>query len=151
MASVEPDTPQSDLARVAERLRLAEAGLSRRRQADCGPSENARAAMRFVFDRSDAGRAPTPSEIAAHLGISAAAVTAILDKLHAGGLVAIRPNPEDGRSKLVEPFDRTADADHIDPLTTRIRDLAAGLTDREAERMALFLEQLVAAVDAECR
>ncbi len=151
MPSVEPDTPQSNLARVAERLRLAEAGLSRRRQADCGPSENARAAMRFVFDRSDAGRAPTPSEIAAHLGISAAAVTAILDKLHAGGLVAIRPNPEDGRSKLVEPFDRTADADHIDPLTARIRDLAEGLTDREAERMSRFLEQLVDAVDAECR
>lgn len=151
MPSVEPDTPQSDLAQVAERLRLAEAGLSRRRQADCGPSENARAAMRYVFDRSDAGRAPTPSEIAAHLGISAAAVTAILDKLHTGGLVAIRPNPEDGRSKLVEPFDRTADADHIDPLTARIRDLAAGLTDREAERMTLFLEQLADAVDAECR
>lgn len=151
MPSVAPDTPQSDLARAAERLRLAEAGLSRRRQADCGPSENARAAMRYVFERSDAGQPPTPSEIASHLEVSAAAVSAILDKLHAGGLVAIRPNPDDGRSKLVEPFDRTADADHVDPLTSRIRDLAAGVTDRDAERMTRFLEQLVDVVDAECR
>ena len=40
------ETPVRDAARAVEMLRLSEARLTRRRQTGCGPSENARAAMR---------------------------------------------------------------------------------------------------------
>ena len=142
---------RDDVARAAERLRLAEFRLSRRRQNDCGPSENARAAMRFVYDRADAGEEATPSVIADHLGVSAAAVTGMLDRLHAGGLVAFRANPSDGRSKLVVPMDRADDLEDVDPLTRRIRELAEELPDDAASQVAEFLRRLGDIVDGECR
>lgn len=140
----------ADPARAAERLRLAEARLTRRRQTLCGPSENARMAMRFVLERSDAGQDVTPTAVAEHLGVSTAAVTGILERLHAGGLLRYEPNPNDGRSKLVVPFDRDMDADDIDPLTATIRKLASGLPDESARQVTRFLEQIADAVDREC-
>lgn len=146
------DAPVDDrVASAVERLRLAEAGLARRRQTDCGPSENARLAMRYVLERSDAGEDVTPTAIAEHLEISTAAVTGILERLHAGGLVSLRSNPRDGRSKLVVPFDRSADPDEIDPLTAAIRRLAADISPDVVEEVAAFLEKVVQAVDEECR
>jgi DNA-binding MarR family transcriptional regulator len=138
------------VARAAERLRLAESRLSRRRQNDCGPSENARAAMRFVYDRADAGEEATPTSIAEHLGISTAAVTGMLDRLHAGGLLTFQPNPRDGRSKLVVPLDRSSDADGIDPLTAQIRRMAEELSPSVAGEVAKFLSKLTGVVDQEC-
>ena len=85
-------------ARAVERLRLAEARLARRRQTDCGPSENARAAMRLILERADAGLSVTPTEIAQSLAVSTASVTGMLDRLHAGGLITLAANPADRRS-----------------------------------------------------
>ena len=139
------------VARAVERLRLAEARLARRRQTDCGPSENARIAMRFVQERTDAGDGVTPTVIAEHLEISTAAVTGILDRLHAGRLITFQPNPKDGRSKLVVPFDRSTDIDDIDPLTAAVRRFAEDLPADFVEKMSAFLEKVTDAVDDECR
>lgn len=143
-------TPAEEVARAAERLRLAESRLSRRRQNDCGPSENARAAMRFVYDRADLGEEATPTAIAEHLGISTAAVTGMLERMHSGGLLSFRPNPRDGRSKLVVPADRTADVDDIDPLTAQIRRMAEALPAEVAEQVTAFLGRVTSAIDREC-
>lgn len=137
-------------ARAVERLRLAEARLARRRQAQCGPSETARAATRYILEKSDAGEHVTPTQIADHLGISAASVTSILDRLHSGGLISFQRNPDDGRSKRVVPVDRSADLEDIDPLAARIRDLASRLGAQEAEHLARFLEEIADEVDEEC-
>ncbi|WP_159500730.1 MarR family transcriptional regulator [Microbacterium sp. 18062] len=138
-------------SRAVERLRLAEASLSRRRQTACGPSENARAAMRFILERADLTETVTPRAVAAHLGVSAAAVTGILDKLHAGGMITFHTNPDDRRSKLIVPFDRSADADDIDPLTANIRDASDELPPEVADAVAEFIERITRSVDSECR
>jgi DNA-binding MarR family transcriptional regulator len=150
---VAPQQTSTDdrVARAVERLRLAEAGLARRRQTDCGPSENARMAMRYVFERTDAGEDVTPTAIAEHLEISTAAVTGILERLHAGRMLAFTANPKDGRSKLVVPFDRSTDVDDIDPLTAAVRGFAADMSPDLVEEVAAFFEKVVSAVDAECR
>lgn len=137
-------------ARAVERLRLAEARLARRRQTDCGPSENARAAMRLILERADAGMSITPTEIAQSLAVSTASVTGMLDRLHAGGLITFAANPADRRSKFVLPFDRDADADAIDPVTARIREFALDLPDALADQVAAFLDRVREVVDAEC-
>lgn len=139
-----------DAARAVERLRLAEARLARRRQTQCGPSETARAATRFIYEKADAGEDVTPTEIAEHLGLSTASVTGILQRLRRGGLITFARNPDDGRSKRVVPVDRSADLDDIDPLAARIRDFATGLTEREAQHVARFLDAITDAVDSEC-
>lgn len=149
--SAEQDVDRPTAAAIAvERLRLSEARLARRRQSDCGPSENARAAMRYVLDRTDAGENVTPTAIAQHLGVSTASVTGMLDRLRHGGLIAFAPNPEDRRSKLVVPFDRDADLEDIDPLTARIRQLASELPDEALPHVEHFLTRVREAVDDEC-
>jgi hypothetical protein len=144
------DDAATTAARAVERLRLAEARLARRRQTDCGPSENARAAMRLVLERADSGATLTPTEVAQHLGISAASVTGMLDRLHAGGLVAFVVNPSDRRSKFIVPFDRDTDLGTIDPVTARIRAFAAELPVGTADQVAAFLDRVREVVDAEC-
>ena len=144
------ETPVRDAARAVELLRLSEARLTRRRQTGCGPSENARAAMRFILERADADENVTPSEIASHLGVSGASVTGMLDRLQVGGLIRFAANPRDRRSKLVIPFDRSTDADDIDPVTASIRQFAAELSPEAAEEVAVFLERVRTAVDLEC-
>ncbi|MCG7416244.1 MULTISPECIES: MarR family transcriptional regulator [Microbacterium] len=138
-------------ARAVERLRLAEARLARRRQTDCGPSENARAAMRLILERADEGATVTPTEIAQALGVSTASVTGMLDRLHAGGLIGFVANPADRRSKFVVPFDRTSDADAVDPVTARIREFALDLPEGAADHVVEFLDRVREVVDAECR
>lgn len=140
----------ADAARAVERLRLAEARLARRRQTQCGPSETARAATRLIFEKSDAGERVTPTEIAEHLGLSTASMTHILHRLRGGGLITFVRNPDDGRSKYVVPVDRSTDLEDIDPLGTRIREFAKGLTEREAAHVVRFLEAVSDAVDEEC-
>lgn len=137
-------------ARAIERLRLAEARLARRRQNACGPSETARAAMRFIWESSDDGVKITPTDIAEHLSVSTASVTAMLRPLQEGGLIGFIPNPDDGRSKYVVPYDRSMAPDEVDPLGARIRSFAAKLTPSEAERIADFLDAVTAAVDLDC-
>jgi DNA-binding MarR family transcriptional regulator len=139
-----------DAANAVERLRLSEAKLARRRQTDCGPSENARAAMRYVLERADAGERVTPTAIAQHLGVSTASVTGMLDRLRHGGLIAFSPNPDDRRSKLVVPFDRDTDLEDVDPLTARIRALADELPVEARPHVAQFLTRVREAVDEEC-
>jgi len=107
--------------------------------------------MRFILERADLDEAVTPRAVAAHLGISAAAVTGILDKLHAGGMIAIHANPDDRRSKLIVPFDRSTDADDVDPLTARIREAAGDLDPEVAAAVGAFIERITRSVDLECR
>ena len=133
-----------------ERLRLAEARLARRRQTACGPSETARAAMRFVWDRTDENQRVTPTDIAEHVGISTASATSMLQRLRDGGMIAYVRNPDDGRSKFVVPFDRNADLEEVYPLGARIREFAADLSPSEAERITAFLDAVTAAVDLDC-
>ncbi|MEV7873805.1 MarR family transcriptional regulator [Microbacterium sp. NPDC089188] len=143
--------PASTTAQAVERLRLAEARLARRRQTECGPSENARAAMRLILERADAGARITPTEIAQSLAISTASVTGMLDRLHAGGLISFEANPADRRSKFVMPLDRDADPDAVDPVTARIREFALDLPTDTAGQLVQFLDRVREVVDAECR
>lgn len=150
MTIVTEDDPATVAARAVERLRLAEARLARRRQTDCGPSENARAAMRLILERADEQVNVTPTEIAQALGVSTASVTGMLDRLHAGGLIAFVANPADRRSKFVVPFDRSVDADDIDPVTAQIRRYARELPPEIMGPVAAFLDRVREVVDAEC-
>lgn len=152
MTSIESPAREAatEAAKAVERLRLSEARLARRRQTDCGPSENARAAMRLILERADDGDGITPTEIARHLKVSTASVTGMLDRLHQGGLIAFTVNPDDRRSKLVVPFDRDADLADVDPLTAHIRDMATALPPDVSEQVARFLTMVQEAVDREC-
>lgn len=138
-------------ADAIEELRRAEAHLSRRRQTACGPGDTERIAMRFILEQADAERPVTPRDLADHLGVTSASVTALLDRLRQGQMIEVRPHASDGRKKLVMPVDRTDDPDLIDPLTAGIRELAADLSPSEAELLAGFMDRITDLVSRECQ
>lgn len=134
-----------DVAGVLERLRLAEAKLARRREQQTGMNETDRAAMRYLLERVDAEEV-TPSMIVKALHLSPASGTALIDRLVARGLVVVEGHPHDRRKKIVQPFDRNIDPDHLDPLTMKLRSLASGLPASDARVVASFLEDVLSTV-----
>lgn len=144
-SSASSDGKRPDVAGILERLRLAEARLARQREHQSGMNETDRAAMRFLLERTDSEEV-TPGMIARALHLSPAAGTALMDRLVARGLVVVTGHPRDRRKKLVRPFDRTIDPDHLDPLTMRLRSLAEDLPAGEARVVARFLEDVLATV-----
>ena len=140
-----PNGHRPDVAGVLERLRLAEAKLARRREQQTGMNATDRAAMRHLLERVDTEDV-TPSMIVRALHLSPASGTALIDRLVARGLVVVEPHPHDRRKKIVRPFDRNIDPDHLDPLTMQLRRLASGLPASEARIVASFLEDVLATV-----
>lgn len=134
-----------DVAGVLERLRLAEARLARRREQQTGMNETDRAAMRYLLERVDSEEV-TPSMIVKALHLSPASGTALIDRLVARGLVVVEPHAYDRRKKVIRPFDRNIDPDHLDPLTMQLRSLASGLPPNDARVVASFLEDVLAMV-----
>ncbi|HET8926579.1 MAG TPA: MarR family transcriptional regulator [Microbacterium sp.] len=136
-----------EVADILEQLRLAEAKLTRQRQQRSEMNDTDRSAMRYLLERVDTQEV-TPTMIARALNLSPAAGTALMDRLVGRGMIDIEPHGRDRRKKLVRPFDRNMDPDQLDPLTTRLRALAAELTDIEARTVGSFLNKVLAAVAA---
>lgn len=145
MSSGSADDEQPDVARILERLRLAEAKLARQREQQTGLNETDRAAMRYLLERIDAEEV-TPGMIARALHLSPASGTALIDRLVARRLVVVESHPRDRRKKLVRPFDRNIDPDHLDPLTMQLRTIAAELPPSDARIVATFLEEVLSSV-----
>ncbi|WP_109210919.1 MULTISPECIES: MarR family transcriptional regulator [Microbacterium] len=145
MSTRTADDARPDVAGILERLRLAEAKLARQREQQTGMNESDRAAMRYLLERVDTEEI-TPGIIAHALHLSPASGTALIDRLVARGLVVVGNHPRDRRKKLVRPFDRNVDPDHLDPLTTRLRTIADGLTTGDARIVAGFLEDVLSTV-----
>ncbi len=106
-------------------------------------TETDRAAMRYLLERDDSEEV-TPGRIARALHLSPASGTALIDRLVARGLVVVHGHPHDRRKKLVRPLDGDIDLDHLDPLTMRLRSIAAKLTSGDARIVATFLEDVLA-------
>lgn len=134
-----------DVAGILERLRLAEAKLARQREQQTGMNETDRGAMRYLLERVDAEEV-TPGMIAKALHLSPASGTALIDRLVAHGLVVVESHPRDRRKKVVQPFDRNIDPDHLDPLTMQLRTIAAELPASDARIVATFLEDVLSSV-----
>jgi DNA-binding MarR family transcriptional regulator len=84
--------------------------------------------------------------LAARLYLSPSSVTILLRRLVAKRLITIESRPLDRRSKLVVAFDRTLEADQIDPLPARLREISASLTSADARVITAYLERITEAV-----
>ncbi|MFD1714961.1 MarR family winged helix-turn-helix transcriptional regulator [Amnibacterium flavum] len=106
--------------------------------------------MRLILERAKSGDPISPKEIAEHLQITSASVSALIQRLERTGLAHSEDHPGDRRRKLVIPDDTTQDPDDVDPLTARIRDLANDLSPEEAELVSLFLRRVTEEMSREC-
>jgi DNA-binding MarR family transcriptional regulator len=138
--------PGREVARLVEQLRLAEGRLARQRQTASGLNDSDKAAIRYILENDDAAAEITPSVMAASLHLTPPAMTVVLDRLVAAGFVTVTPHPTDRRKKLVKPFDRNIDPDHLDPVTTRLRAIASRLSTAEAHAVSSFLSDVIAVI-----
>ena len=104
-SSLAPPTPAppSTTTETAERLRLAVARLARllRQQDDSGLGPTLTAALSSV----DKFGPLTLGELAAREQVAPPTITKVVDKMVLADLVRRRPDPDDGRSSLVEITD----------------------------------------------
>ena len=90
-----------------------------------------------------------PSELARRLQLSTGAVTALVDRLEASGLVVRAAHPSDRRRVVVT---RTAKAvedleEEAAPLASEVRRLAESLSDEELQAVGKFLDGFITIVE----
>jgi DNA-binding MarR family transcriptional regulator len=85
----------------------------------------------------------TPRELGRHAGLAPASVTGLIDRLERKGFARRLPNPEDGRSRLVElNRERIAPLAHLfDDLVGSLHELYETYTDEQLELITGFLTE----------
>ena len=86
-----------------------------------------------------------PGELAEALGINAAAVTGLCDRMEAAGLLRRRPSPDDGRAQLLSltAAGRRA-AEKAIPMAARLQaELCEGFTTDEIDTVSRFLRTVI--------
>jgi DNA-binding MarR family transcriptional regulator len=101
-------------------------------------------ALRFVIAVQHRGEIATPGAIAAHLGISSASTTKVLDRLTEGGHVRRLPHRSDRRSLAIEVTEETRRVAQrtVGRSHARRFEAAARLSPREREIVTRFLNDL---------
>lgn len=103
----------SEVAEVEEVMRAmtlwsrAESRQMRTMRAEMELGERDMHALRFIMAGQRAGLVVTPAMLAAHLDVTTAAVTKLLDRLQAGGHVVRDPHPSDRRAMALHVTEET--------------------------------------------
>ncbi|WP_454167096.1 MarR family winged helix-turn-helix transcriptional regulator [Microbacterium lacticum] len=106
------------------------------------------AAMRLLVVREQRGEWVSPHQIAAHLSISTASTTKLLDRLTASGHLERRPHPSDRRARVVVLTDaaRAEFYRHFGERMGRMREGMASFTDDELRAIVRFLGEMETAL-----
>lgn len=134
------ETATSELARGVGELRRVDAQLTRRLVAQRQPNETDRAALRYI-SAAPAEQPVTPGALAAHLGVSTAAVTSVIRRLADRDMIVVAPHPDDARSKILRPSSRDASSP-ADDISRRIERLESEFSPDQVEVIARFLRRL---------
>jgi DNA-binding MarR family transcriptional regulator len=135
-----------DLTTALARYRHAESQLRHRKGTARGSSATESRALTFIYAGADEGALRTPKDLAAHLHLSSASITVLVDRLTEAGLVTRVRHPTDRRRISVIP------AEHrIDPvsLAGRLNTLTQSYTGHDAATIAAFLNQLTELITEE--
>jgi DNA-binding MarR family transcriptional regulator len=91
----------------------------------------------------------TASELAARLGLSSGAVTALTDRLERAGHLERHQHPYDRRSRLLRPTPRalTEIRQQLRPLASEVEQIAAALSTEERAVVGRFLEAVIDAIE----
>lgn len=142
-------------SRVMQSLRSyrsAEMAMRRRTQDAMAMGENELRVLRFLTRATASGRDATPADLARHLGLSTASITALLDRLERTGHVRRERHPTDRRKILVRGTEQTEDEmrDTLGDMHARMMRATRGMSDTEADIVTAFLDRMRCAVDGVC-
>jgi DNA-binding MarR family transcriptional regulator len=126
------------------RLRDAEQQLSEASQRYMKLGRSDMRALHFLIVAQHTQNVITPSAIAAHLGISSASTTKLLDRLEAGGHIMRTPHPNDRRALAITVTEETREAamQTVGRLQAKRFHAAARLTSEERATVIRFLDDM---------
>ena len=101
-------------------------------------------ALHFLIVAQNSGDSPKPRDIAAHLGISTASTTKLLDRLETGGHVVREIHPTDRRAQIIRVTSETriAAMRTVGKQQAKRFHVATRFTSAERTRIAEFLETM---------
>lgn len=145
-SDVSPDVVAhiSHLMAALGRLRDAEQHLSEASQRYMKLGRTDMRALHFLIIASHSAAVTTPSAIAAHLGISSASTTKLLDRLESGGHILRSPHPTDRRALAITVTDASREAamQTVGRLQAQRYHAAARLTPEERDVVIRFLTEM---------
>lgn len=146
------DRRGSRVMQALREYRTAEMAMRRRTQDSMAMGENELLVLRFLTRSSGAGTDTTPADLARHLGLSTASITALLDRLERSGHVRRERHPTDRRKILVRETAHTEDEirDTLGEMHGRMMRATAGMSRVEADAVTAFLERMRCAVEGSC-
>ncbi|MFC5339068.1 MarR family winged helix-turn-helix transcriptional regulator [Leucobacter denitrificans] len=126
------------------RLREAEQKLTEASQRYMKLGRSDMRALHFLIVAFHSKTVVTPSAIAAHLGISSASTTKLLDRLEAGGHIERAPHPNDRRALAITVTDETREAamQTVGRLQAKRFHAAARLNSQERASVVRFLDDM---------
>ena len=143
----EEDVQQiGELMTALARLRDAERALNDASLEYMKLNRNDMRALHYLIASTNRGKVATPGAIAAHLGISTASTTKLLDRLERGGHVTREPHPTDRRALAIAitPETHEAAVATVGRQHAKRFHAAARLTREEREVVIRFLEEMTA-------
>lgn len=142
-------------ARIMEAMRAyrsAEMAMRRRTQESMAMGENELLVLRYLARAAAAGATVTPIDLARHLGVSTASVTALLDRLEKSDHLQRRPHPSDRRKVLVVSTTHADDEirDTLTAMHARMMQATRGMSEVETVAVTDFLNRMRCAVADLC-
>lgn len=137
------------LLESVNRLRVAETMLQTRARNQVGLKANEFHAVQYVASAAAAGVAARPRQVAETLGVTEAAVSQLLDRLVARGLVYRERDPDDGRGRVLYLTEeaRTALRDAYGELPDAVQVLLDAIPAEDAQRIASLAAAVQDVVD----
>jgi DNA-binding MarR family transcriptional regulator len=107
-------------------------------------------AIRYLLMCEGEGQTVSPKDLAAHLGISSASTTVLIDRLVRSGHVERRPHPSDRRALVIAPTIASDDEVRatLGDMHHRMIEVAEGLDVEAAVTVLDFLDSMRDAVDS---
>ena len=138
-----------DLDAALTRLEAAFAALRGRLRERLALSGAELTVLQFVARAEDGGRSVRVKDLAGRLGLSGPAVTGTVDRLERLGHLQRVPNPDDGRSRLIEltTTTRGAYAEAMDSTNEHLHELLASFSDRDRARFVRIIDRVIDALD----
>ncbi len=133
--------------------RAAEMAMRHRAQNAMSMGENEVIVLHFLTRAARSGQDVTPADLARHLGVSTASMTALLDRLEKAGHLQRHRHPTDRRKLLVVCTRFTEDQmrDTLGTMHERMMRATRGMSEAESAVVAAFLDRMTCAVAGACR
>ena len=131
-------------------LRVADEAMGRRTRDSMGMGTTDLQALRFLLKAQGEQHIVSGRDLADHLGMTSASVTALLDRLTKSGHVKRTPHPTNRRSNMVTATPGSDDEvrQALGAMHGRMIETARALSATDAALIEQFLESMTAAVDS---